>query len=174
MSTIDATDVAPSNAEPVELPETGRRTLLKGGLLALAGLVGWKASDALSAAPAATAATSLDLEGMRMRAAGDGDGGAMSATIIDRSGAEVGSFSSTPLAAAAEGEAPGTALHSFSTPEGMIFGLGAAARGDEPATFAIVGGTGAYSGASGNYTAAHRPEHLGGDGSASWQFNFGS
>ena len=45
-----------------------------------------------------------------------------------------------------------------------IFGVGAGALG--PATFAVIGGTGRYSGATGSYVARQSRRELGGDGTA--------
>jgi hypothetical protein len=59
--------------------------------------------------------------------------------------------------------------HTFKLAEGTLIGMGAAAPGE--GVFAVVGGTGRYSGASGSYTAQQRPYDLGGDGSAEFTFN---
>ena len=69
--------------------------------------------------------------------------------------------SSVPMAA------PGQAhveTHVFSLAEGTIMGMGTIL--DTESVFAIVGGTGKYTGARGTYTSKQRPRGLGGDGTA--------
>ena len=54
----------------------------------------------------------------------------------------------------------GVELHTFQLEEGTLLGMGRVGG------YAVVGGTGAYAGASGAYVFEHLAEHLGGDGSA--------
>ena len=60
--------------------------------------------------------------------------------------------------------AAGLELHTFDLDDGTILGIGPAGIHDKP--FAIVGGTGRYTGASGTYVAKQSPRELGGDGTA--------
>jgi hypothetical protein len=68
-------------------------------------------------------------------------------TLVNEQG-EAGRFEITPM--------PGVGgilqLHTFEMSEGTLLGMGAAVSAGE-GTFAVVGGTGAYRGASGSYTA---------------------
>jgi hypothetical protein len=67
--------------------------------------------------------------------------------VVDGSGASLGNFTISPL----PGGAPGLQLHTFELDGGTLMGIGLATGGD--GTFAIIGGTGRYRGASGTYTA---------------------
>jgi hypothetical protein len=81
-------------------------------------------------------------------------------TLVDKRGKELGLFraaSLSTLAGALE-------LHTFDLSDGTILGIGPAGIHDKP--FAIVGGTGRYTGASGTYVARQSPRELGGDGTA--------
>lgn len=174
MSTVDVAQAATGRTESADLPETGRRTLLKGGLLALAGLVGWKAADVASG-PAAATGSEFGLNAVGLRES-SGNEGALAGDLVDSSGGVIGSVSSAPLSAASgPGAEPGTEFQTFTTPEGILFGIGVPApRDDRPVAYAIVGGTGKYAGATGTYTAETRPEHMGGDGTAGYRFNLDS
>ncbi len=55
--------------------------------------------------------------------------------------------------------------HTFQLPDGTLFGMGTTMAGSEN-TYAIVGGTGRYLGASGSYTGQQSPIETGGDGTA--------
>lgn len=79
--------------------------------------------------------------------------------LVDAAERELGRFSAAAL--------PGLAafhLHTFELAEGTLLGIGAN-KLDE-GSYAIVGGTGLYAGASGTYTARHSLRELGGDGTA--------
>jgi hypothetical protein len=80
--------------------------------------------------------------------------------LVDKRERPLGSFTSAGLA----GAAGALELHTFELDEGSIFGVGAGALG--PATFAVIGGTGRYSGATGSYVARQSLRELGGDGTA--------
>lgn len=60
-------------------------------------------------------------------------------------------------------------MHTFTLPEGTLMGQGVAAPGGG-GRFAIVGGTGAYAGARGFYTATQEPLEWGGSGKAEFAF----
>ena len=165
--------------DPAAVALPSRRSLLKGGLLGIAGVVGWKAAEATSGgySPAAGAgsAGSLKLGGSGFRFTGEPtEAGAlnMHGDLLSPAGAELGSFHSAPLVAAA-GPAAAAQFQTFELRDGAIFGIGAApAQGESTTTFAIVGGTGKYSGAGGSYVADLRPVDAGGDGSAKFDFKF--
>lgn len=79
--------------------------------------------------------------------------------IVDAAERDLGRFSAAAL--------PGLAafhLHTFELAEGTLLGIGAN-KLDE-GSYAIVGGTGRFAGASGTYTARHSLRELGGDGTA--------
>jgi hypothetical protein len=61
-------------------------------------------------------------------------------------------------------------VHTFTLADGTIVGMGAAIS--DTATFAIVGGTGRYLGATASYVARQSPFDQGGDGSAVFSFTF--
>jgi hypothetical protein len=68
-------------------------------------------------------------------------------TLVSEEGA-VGRFEITPMPALGGV----LQLHTFEMSEGTLLGMGSAVSGGA-GTFAVVGGTGAYRGASGSYTA---------------------
>ena len=73
-----------------------------------------------------------------------------------RHGKAAGMFSSVVLPSGRDG----VELHTFQLEGGTLLGMGRVGG------YAVVGGTGAYAGASGAYMFEHLAEHLGGDGSA--------
>src|SRR3954467_12436016 len=113
-----------------------RRSILKGGLIAAAGALGWGASAATRDGMAKpSTATELSLQGARLRS--------MSGELVGSGDRAIGSFSATHLALPPAGsDTPGTELQTFSLEDGSIFGLGPPpARGDGPAVYAVLGGT---------------------------------
>lgn len=86
-------------------------------------------------------------------------------TILDARKREIGSF----RAAALRGSAGAFQLHTFDLAEGTILGIGGSRL--EEGSFAIVGGTGVFSGAIGSYSARQSPRDLGGDGTAEFTIN---
>ena len=97
----------------------------------------------------------------------DGGGPASSsADIVDDNGTLIGSFWSAAVA----GGGSTTLFHTFQLDQGTLRGQGFGPL--EEATFAVVGGTGAYEGARGQYVARQRPVAAGGDGSAEFVFDF--
>jgi hypothetical protein len=80
--------------------------------------------------------------------------------LVDRRERSLGSFSSASLPAAAALE-----LHTFELGDGSIFGVGAGTA--ERATFAVIGGTGRYAGATGSYVARRSLR----DGTAEFRLN---
>ncbi len=84
--------------------------------------------------------------------------------IVDAGERELGQFRAAAL--------PGIGafhLHTFDLDQGTILGIGAN-KLDE-GSYAIVGGTGRYAGASGTYTARQFLRELGGDGTAVFTLN---
>jgi hypothetical protein len=96
------------------------------------------------------------------------DGGgpsSSSADIVDDNGNPIGVFWSAAVA----GGGSTTLFHTFQLDKGTLHGQGFGPL--EEATFAVVGGTGAYKGARGQYVARQRPVAAGGDGSAEFVFD---
>jgi len=86
--------------------------------------------------------------------------------LLAASGSVAGHFTSAFLAFDSPFAAAGSLeLHTFHLDDGTIHGLGSVATGSE-GHFAILGGTGGYSGARGSYVARQHPRELGGDGTA--------
>jgi hypothetical protein len=80
--------------------------------------------------------------------------------LVDGRERTIGSFASAALA----GMGGALELHTFDLDDGQIFGVGAGISGQ--ATFAVIGGTGRYSGAGGSYVARQSLRELGGEGTA--------
>ena len=156
----------------------GRLGVLLGGATGAA--LAWRArsSDGVTApavSPVATPAASrrgrtlvLHGESWRLRALNAtpgklperGDVRVTSGRFVDARRQEIGSFQ----AAALPGAAGVFLLHTFDLADGTILGIGGNALDD--ATYAIVGGTGRFAGATGTYTARQSPREAGGDGTA--------
>jgi hypothetical protein len=84
--------------------------------------------------------------------------------IVDVDNNELGRFRAAAL--------PGLAafhLHTFDLAEGTILGIGANRMNE--GSYAVVGGTGRYAGATGTYWARQSPRELGGDGTAEFTLN---
>ena len=168
-----------------------RRTLLQRGLFLALGAIGMTAAGGLPAEVAAAnpgqAAKKLSLvgtdfeywpaDGVPGQAPAHGDRATLTGRLLSRiGGPQIGYFSGESFFV--EGPFVGAAndvmlqLHTFSLGDGSISGNGTAGPGESE--FAIVGGTGGYAGASGTYTATLSLPEFGGDGSASFKFEFGS
>jgi len=94
--------------------------------------------------------------------------------LVAASGAVAGHFTSAFLAFDSPfGAAGSLELQTFHLEDGTIHGLGSVATGSE-GHFAILGGTGVYSGARGSYVARQYPRELGGDGTAEFQLTIAS
>ncbi len=155
-----------------------RAAILAGGAIGI-GVAGRASAATPAAAPAAVPlrqakARQLTLAGRDWRLARPGvEHGKLPAAnqpavplgrIVDARGRELGQFHAAAL--------PGLTafhLHTFELAEGTILGLGASAL--DHGTYAIVGGTGRYAGASGTYVARQWPRELGGDGTAEFNLN---
>ena len=167
-----------------------RRSVLKRGLVLIAGAVGLSATEGT-----AQAATRLDagrgsllrLQGANWRLAvpdrkaGEaiqlGDHGAVYGDLLDSRKRLIGQFYGSRLAIQA---APGghvhadasVEVHTFVLPTGTLIGMGTSVLGK--AVFAIVGGTGAYANAKGSYAATQRLRELGGNGTAEFDLTLSS
>ncbi len=92
--------------------------------------------------------------------------------LVDTSGVKVGDFMSTFLSSESSGRAGLVAptslqLHTLLLGDGLIVGIGTGSADlDRPDSFAILGGTGKYTGATGSYQITQRPYELGGNGTA--------
>lgn len=84
--------------------------------------------------------------------------------IVDVDNSELGRFQAAALPGL-----PAFHLHTFDLTEGTILGIGAS-RLDE-GSYAVVGGTGRYAGATGTYWARQSPRERGGDGTAEFTLN---
>jgi hypothetical protein len=93
-----------------------------------------------------------------------GDPALPTGRIVDGRNRELGRFRAAALPGAGAFH-----LHTFELAEGTIHGIGAN-KLDE-GSYAIVGGTGRYAGASGTYTARQFLRELGGDGTAEFTLN---
>jgi hypothetical protein len=85
--------------------------------------------------------------------------------IVDRRQRDLGGF----RAAVLPGLGAAFQLHTFDLADGTILGIGGSTL--DEGSYAIVGGTGRYSGATGTYTALQFPRELGGDGTAEFTLN---
>jgi hypothetical protein len=128
----------------------------------------------LAAAPAGRRTRELTLHGVDWRLARPGvehgklptaaDVAVPVGRIVDVDQKELGRFRAAALPGL-----PAFHLHTFDLAEGTILGIGAN-RLDE-GSFAVVGGTGLYAGATGTYTARQSPREWGGDGTAEFTLN---
>ncbi len=145
--------------------KTTRRGIVAGGLALLGGLGLGAAATGRATGGGERAGRTLALRAPRLRL-GDPDARPGipgrptrlegEAQLLDASGKAAGTFSSVVLPSGRDG----VELHTFQLERGTLLGMGRVGG------YAVVGGTGAYAGASGAYTFQHRAEHLGGDGSA--------
>lgn len=121
----------------------------------------------------------LTAEGLRLGSGGAahhqvGDSLLISGDITDDHGTEGVMHGEYRCIAAASmvGTGAPTSLetHHFVLADGTITGSGVASLDETPDDFTITGGTGAYHGASGSYTATQDHLGLGGNGTASYIF----
>ncbi len=159
-----------------------RRDMMKRGLALLGAALGVHAVGKLDPADLPAAVTVLGVNFRLSRTSGGplpqrGDPAVATGQLVDASGEVIGAFHGTRVAVDAPGavgiDAP-VALewHTLTLPGGTLFGTGAASHSvDHGDTYAIVGGTGRYAGASGSYIAYLRHRELGGDGTAEFSIN---
>ena len=173
-----------------------RRAILRSGLLAIGGLAGLVGMAGLAeraksgtAVPANPAGSTLTVYGSEWRLAAPGlrrgdlpqRGDLVSITGALRMGTSakpIGDFlgSSLHLTGTA-GHGPYSSAqqetHTFRLPGGTILGMGTNPSGGE-SVYAIVGGTGQFSGVTGSYVGTQSPLDTGGDGTAEFTFKFNS
>jgi hypothetical protein len=158
-----------------------RRNLLKTGLGA-AGVLVAGAAPALAGTKAGSTKSSSTAEGLKkLRLNGhnwdrrSSDDGLMTfGNFLDTGGTRIGSFHGVALPAASPfaGGSRIVELHTFEMEDGNLYGVGSQSD-PESGTFAILGGTGAYTGATGSYLLLQSPRSLGGDGTSSFEITYG-
>jgi hypothetical protein len=145
--------------------KTTRRGIVAGGLALLGGLGLGAAATSRATDGGKESAHTLNLRAPRFRVgnpdATPGIPGRPTrlegeAELVDSRGKAAGMFSSVVLPSGRDG----VELHTFQLDGGTLLGMGRVGG------YAVVGGTGAFAGASGAYVFEHLAEHLGGDGSA--------
>jgi hypothetical protein len=145
--------------------KTTRRGIVAGGLALLGGLGLGAAATSRATDSESMSGRKLELRAARLRVgnpdASPGIPGRATrlegeAELLDAHGKAAGMFSSVVLPSGRDG----VELHTFQLHGGTLLGMGRVGG------YAVVGGTGAYAGASGAYAFEHAAEHLGGDGSA--------
>jgi hypothetical protein len=178
--------LAPGISKEVAMKEatgTSRRGLLGRGALLAVGALGLTAAGAQGTAWARTAkrggqlriyGRNFHLHSPEHRAGTvpeKGDRHSTYGELLDRpNGKVIGHFSAahltqdSPFAAATSS----LEIHTFTLTGGTIHGLGSVERGAE-GHFVIVGGTGRFEGARGNYAARLRSRELGGNGAAEFR-----
>jgi len=163
-----------------------RRSLLRrAAVLALGALGIGATAGSVAAGPAAAAPIPgrsihlwgrgffLDGHGHRQGLpAADGDRGSVRGELLDGpDGESIGTFASACFFGS--GDEPGDLeLHTFHLADGMLVGLGATVEGE--GVCAVLGGTGAYAGATGSYVARQDLRESGGDGSAEFVITLGA
>jgi hypothetical protein len=174
-----------------QVPKSGRRALLKKGVLGALGLAtfGVLGREALNGGGSGgSRGLALTFYGANMHSfhparvkgvlPGRGERYVSYGELLDGPGGEkVGEFYAAAFATGSPfGESDVSAasvqLQTFKLADGMLIGVAA----DEPRTesstvHAIIGGTGKYAGASGTYVASLEAREHGGDGSAAFVFN---
>lgn len=167
-----------------------RRGALKSGLAVLAGAVGLEVVGRSRGAPAAASppvgttrtATTLTLHARHLRAvSAGGPGGApvengtrltLFADLVDAAGAPAGRLTGVSHCTAAplssdDSPVGAVEMHTLALRDGTILGMGTApAVAWGTGTFAVVGGTGRYTGATGSYVAEQQTDAAGGPGCA--------
>ncbi|HEV7687372.1 MAG TPA: hypothetical protein VGQ80_12420 [Acidimicrobiia bacterium] len=180
---------------------TTRRTVLRKGLLTVVGVFGVRAAGPVLSVPPAGAApapsdpsagataVSLTFYGHQWRSYAQGKRAGETPVKGDRlvasgdlhaapDGDKVGEFHAALFSLGAPGQvgpsgAGSLELHTFVLPDGSIIGTGTATPDpDRDDAFAIIGGTGRYTGARGSYVACQRYRELGGDGTAELALHF--
>jgi hypothetical protein len=168
-----------------ESSKATRTTLLKRGLFLIGAAVGLQGGPQAAAALGATrtAPATLKLygrswhaqtQGRRAGRLARGDRVAVYGELsLGPGGKKMGEFYSayfshlSPFGPGSHAAA-GIEVHTFNLDDGTILGQGS--HWGEEGRYAVVGGTGRYSGARGSYVARQRPVELGGDGTADFVF----
>lgn len=158
--------------------ELSRRTVLRRGALAAAGLFGASKMTSAHASPLA-AGIPFELTGRFFALAKEPEPGQQtnaSGELLDADDNKVGEFYSTIWIADAPFGLGATSAglvehHTFRLTDGTIFGSGTRPSvPDTTGTYAVVGGTGLYAALVGTYTGVQAFVDLGGDGSARFTF----
>jgi len=180
---VHDTDQAPGSSAPAT-PSSSRRQALRDTLVA-AGLVATAATALTDRGPRALAsaatpepgvhALTLTATDLHTDAGGWPEPGQTVhayATLTGPHGAPAGRFFATiaTIDDPADDDTLAQETHTFVLEDATIVGSGVSTIDDEqPDTFAIIGGTGRYLGARGQYTAVQRHADLTGDGTASYE-----
>lgn len=162
--------------------QVDRRVLLGGAVAGTAVLLGRPATAASSPVAAGGGPTAFAVVGRGLRfLSGDGlpavgQAAALSAELTEEASGLLGTLHGEYRALASPnlvGPNAPTSLetHHFVFPTGSLVGSGVATFDDTADEFAVIGGTGAFAGARGSYTAVQQPLGLGGDGSARYSFS---
>jgi hypothetical protein len=161
------------------MKEQSRRELLKRGIGVAAAGIGISTGVAPNADARAPRMLTLHGTGVRARVHGNSRGRlprpddhvTIHGQLINGLDAD-GTFGSSGVAIRLPDSDEITLLeqHLFVTQSGMLTGAGQ--RTGDTGTFAITGGTGRFTGASGSYTARLSPSGLGGDGTARFDLAF--
>lgn len=159
---------------------TDRRRVLAGGLAALGGATGLAVATARPAEALTTRTLRLTADQVVGQVAGRqldesaqvGDRLIMSGRLINSQGVGTGRYNAvaTLLALVSPFDRPAVATmeqHTLVLPGGTLLGSGTA-DADGAGLFAILGGTGTYSGYGGSYRVRQSPSGLGGNGTASF------
>jgi hypothetical protein len=157
-----------------------REALLYAGAIVLAAF-GRGPADLASGAPPKVSARTLTLLGREWHCVAaepscverhGGEPATLSGALYGADGERVGAFRGlshfVDRALVSGAEDACVEQHTFELADGTIVGMGVCTWG--ASSFAVVGGTGAYSGVRGTYTAVQSPVELGGDGSAEFVF----
>jgi len=161
------------------VPSEGRRKLLKRGALGAASIATVAVAAATTTNPArisAAGSTTIRLLGRGFhvdapngKIPGKGERYAVYGELTSGTGEKVGEFFSQNVGVNSPfqltGEGVGAfEIHTLTLPGGTIVGVGVG--GGQERSYAIVGGTGKYTGARGSYLARQETYGLGGDGKA--------
>jgi hypothetical protein len=169
------------------MEESSRRSVLKGGLAAVGGLFGLgaaaKVAGGLADGGSRPPSQTITLHGRnwqissQSRQAGEFPTAAehmlISGELLDGpEGSRLGDFYATYFGLSRPGHtgADGSSslqTHTFNLRDGTLVGTGTGTPAlDTEDTFAVIGGTGRYTGARGSYVARQSPAQFGGDGTA--------
>ncbi len=160
----------------------GRREAIRRTFLAAAALFGLTtvgtAAGAVRSAPAGRVMRLSGTDWHRQSSSSDaglppepGERAGVTGVLVDEGGDTVGTFRAASFlneALWADGQTVSLEFHTFDMGPDVLFGLGED-RGPD-GVFAVVGGTGRFSGARGSYKAVQSPYETGGDGTAHFEF----
>jgi hypothetical protein len=176
---VPESTVPTAQAAAEGVPASTRRDALRNGLVT-AGLVAVAARGtrgAVGTVPRAPGTHRFTLRALDLRSDANGrlapgDRAGAYAELLDENGEPVGRFYATMTAVDDwdDDVALAQELHTFQFADASLVGAGVSTLDDENAdTFAVIGGTGKYLGARGQYVASLRHADFGGDGSARFE-----